>query len=602
MEIIKTRVMRGPNYWSVHRHRLIVSTIQLTEREKRLGATELDDLGNKLENLKPSLHHLKAYRSVLDVVAQVAIEIQCLAGMDCAHAVVQSTAQPFVAKVIFSYTIERAGIYAGRIAVDLINALLDEQPYQLSNAIHRLKKIHERDSISPDVQVIIDDAIKRGIPVTQLDRDTLLFGFGANQHIFRRGIDNHLPTDPLPARIPLVAVTGTNGKTTTTRLIAHFASYANYHVGMTTTDGIYIQDELVDVGDCSGPQSARVVLKNPDVDFAVLECARGGILRSGLGFDYCNVSVVTNISRDHLGMDDIESIEDLGRVKAVVPQTTPPAGCAVLNADDDLVYQMKDSLRCEVALFSMNGNNQRFQDHVQSGKLGATVENGHFVLYKNQEKTSLIEVKNVPLTFEGKSECMTQNVLPALLTAFFLKMPLEDIRVALKKFVPSPRFTPGRMNTFNFKGFTVLVDYAHNEAGYQELKKFADQLKASVKVGIIAAVEDRLDGDMVNLGRLAASIFDQLIIRHDSDLTEETKEKMTTLLLQGIRQVNENLPVRVISNEFDAIKQALDHATKGSWIFVNAENVYDTISYLSDYSSTSVHLEAPQFSQRRGVF
>ncbi len=594
--------MRGPNYWSIHRHRLIVLTIQLTEKEKALEATALNGLGNKLEKLKPSLYHLKAYKSVLDVVAQVAIEIQCLAGMDCAHTVVQSTAQPLVAKVIFSYTIERAGIYAGRTAVNLVNALLEEQPFQLSTAVHRLKKIHERDSISPEVQVIVYDAIKRGIPVTQLDRDTLLFGFGANQHVFRRGIDNRFPTDPLPARIPLVAVTGTNGKTTTTRLIAHFASYANYQVGMTTTDGIYIQDELVDVGDCSGPQSARVVLKNPDINFAVLECARGGILRAGLGFDYCNVSVVTNISRDHLGMDDIDTIKELASVKAVVPRTTFPTGCAVLNADDELVYQMAERLCCEVALFSMHAESKRFRMHVERGKLGATVENGHFVLYKNREKIPLIKVKDVPLTFEGKSDCMTQNILPALLTGFFLKMPLEDMRIALKKFIPSPRFTPGRMNSFRFKGFTVLVDYAHNEAGYQELKKYADQLKASVKVGIIAAVADRVDEDMVNLGKLAAAIFDEIIIRHDRDLNEDTKEKMTSLLLQGIRQTHESLPVQVISNEFEAIKKAIDQVQKGSWIFVNAENVYDTIAYLSEYPSTSVHLEAPQFSHRRGVF
>ena len=345
-----------------------------------------------------------------------------------------------------------------------------------------------------------------------------------------------------------------------------------------------------------------MVLKNRDIDFAVLECARGGILRAGLGFDYCNVSVVTNISRDHLGMDDIESIEELARVKAVVPRTTFPTGCAVLNADDDLVYQMKDSLRCEVALFSMNAGSERFKEHVDRGKLGATIENGHFVLYKNRTKISLIKVKEVPLTLEGKSACMTQNVLPALLTAYFLNMPLEDMRIALKKFIPSPRFTPGRMNTFNFKGFTVLVDYAHNEAGYQELKKYADQLKVSVKVGIIAAVEDRVDADIINLGRLAATIFDEIIIRHDSDLNDDTKEKMTTLLLQGIRQVHGNLPVQVIANEFDAIKKAIDHAQKGSWIFVNAENVYDTLAYLSAYPSTSVHLEAPQFSQRKGVF
>ncbi|MBG6234654.1 UDP-N-acetylmuramyl tripeptide synthase [Pedobacter sp. CAN_A7] len=602
MEIIKTRVMRGPNYWSIHRHRLIVLTIQLTAEEKALGAADLDELGKKLEKLKPSLYHRKAYASILDVVAQVAIEIQCLAGMDCAHAAVQSTTQPLEVKVIFSYTIERAGIYAGRMAVELINALTLEQPYSLATVIQHLKKMHDRDRVSPDVQVIIDDAIKRGIPVTQLDRDTLLFGFGANQHLFRRGVDHHFPTDPLPGRIPLVAVTGTNGKTTTTRLIAHFASYANYQVGMTTTDGIYIQNKLVDVGDCSGPQSARTVLKNPEIDFAVLECARGGILRAGLGFDCCNVSVVTNISRDHLGMDDIESLADLARVKAVVPRTTLAAGCAVLNADDDLVYQMKDNLRCQVALFSMNAKLPRFLDHVQSGQLGATVENGNFVLFNKRSKITVINIKQVPLTFEGKSACMIQNVLPALLTAFFLNMPLEDIRIALKKFIPSPRFTPGRMNTFKVNDLTVMVDYAHNEAGYQELKKYADQLDFLFRVGIIAAVEDRVDADLVNLGRLAAWIFDEIIIRHDSDMDEQTKDRMTALLLEGIRQADENLPVQVISNEFDAIKQAMAQAKKGSWIFVNSEHVYDTIAFLTDYSKTAVQRDAAPYLQRGSVF
>lgn len=383
-----------------------------------------------------------------------------------------------------------------------------------------------------------------------------------------------------PARIPLVAITGTNGKTTTTRLISHIAKQAGYHSGFTTTDGIYINDQLILEGDCSGPQSARVVLRDPLVNFAVLECARGGILRSGLGFDQCDVAIVTNISADHLGLDGIDTIEQLAKIKAVVPQSAAASGYAILNADDDLVYQMKDSVKSKVALFAINPDNPRMVRHMADGNPAAFIEDGWFVLWQGRQKFKVIEIAKVPLTFEGTAECMVKNILPTILTAFIYEMPLEHIREGLLSFKPSVENTPGRMNQFEFGDFKLMVDYAHNEGGYTELKKYAAKLAARVKTGVIAATGDRRDIDIINLGRLAAEIFDEIIIRHDKDGRGRSNEEITGLLTEGIRQAKPAMSIKVISDETEAVQYAIDHAQKDAWIFVNTDSVQQTLAFI----------------------
>jgi cyanophycin synthetase len=383
------------------------------------------------------------------------------------------------------------------------------------------------------------------------------------------------------ARIPLVAVTGTNGKTTTTRLVAHIAKEAGYHTGFTTTDGIYIDGKQVVDGDCSGPQSARVVLRDPLIDFAVLECARGGILRSGLGFDECGVSIVTNISADHLGLDGIESIEQLAHVKAVVPQSTAAAGYAILNADDNLVYKMKDIVKSDVALFSLNACNPRITQHINKGKIAAFTDDGWFVICHNNQKQRVALIDEVPLSFNGNAECMIKNILPAIIAAYCYKVPVQHIRQALLSFKPSPENTPGRMNSFEFTNFCLMLDYAHNEGGYQELKKYAARVTASVKTGVIAATGDRRDQDIRNLGSLAAEIFDEIIIRHDKDGRGRTNEELTGLLMAGIRKIKPNMLVTVISDEIESITYAMMHAQKDSWIFVNTDNVHETVAFVS---------------------
>ena len=348
------------------------------------------------------------------------------------------------------------------------------------------------------------------------------------------------------ARIPIIAVSGTNGKTTTTRLIAHMVKTVGYKVGFTTTDGIYIQNRMVEAGDCTGPISAEFVLKDPTVNFAVLECARGGILKAGLGFHNCDVGIVTNVAADHLGLKDINTIEEMARVKSVVPESVLPDGYAILNADDDLVYDMRRNITGKIALFSLDENNPRIIRHCEKGGIAAIVENGYITICKGTWKIRVDKVLSIPLTFSGKAIFMIQNILPAVLAGFVQGFKLEDMRLALETFIPSPTQTPGRMNMFQFKNFDVMVDYAHNPAGFQALARFHDKIDAKPKVGIIAGVGDRRDEDIIQLGSVAAHMFDEIIIRQDKNLRGRTEQEIIDLMMKGIKLEDEKKKVTVI--------------------------------------------------------
>jgi cyanophycin synthetase len=374
-------------------------------------------------------------------------------------------------------------------------------------------------------------------------------------------------------RIPIVAVTGTNGKTTTTRLVAHIARHAGHATGYTTTDGIYVNNELLVTGDCSGPQSAQFILRDPKVEFAVLETARGGILRSGLGFDQCSCAIVTNVAEDHLGLDGIDTLEKLARVKSVVPETVSETGYAILNADDDLVYAMKDSLKCQVALFSLYSDNIRIQRHCEQGGVAAVLENGFLLLRAGNHIIPIEEVTNVPVTFSGKAEFNIANALAACLAAFTNGIKVSSIREALKTFVPSSENTPGRINIFEFNDFTVLLDYAHNPHGVKALGKLIKSFEAEVKTGIITGVGDRRDEDIIALGEEAARIFDEIIIRHDDDMRGRTVEEIESLLSKGISRVNPNIPVICSMDECEAVYYAIDNAKPQSLIVVLIDKV-----------------------------
>jgi cyanophycin synthetase len=383
-------------------------------------------------------------------------------------------------------------------------------------------------------------------------------------------------------RIPIIAITGTNGKTTTSRLVAHIAKTAGYKVGYTTSDGVYIQNELMMKGDCTGPLSAQFVLKDPTVDFAVLESARGGILKNGLAFRNCDVAIVTNVASDHMGLGGIDSLEQMARVKSVVPETVYKHGYAILNADDDLVYEMRKDLRCNVALFSMDENNPRIVAHCKTGGLASVFENGYVTIMKGTWKIRVSKVSDIPITYGGKALHNVMNTLPAILAAYLYKrIKVPDLKLALETFIPSPTQTPGRLNLFEFKHFKFLADFAHNPAGLQLLCDFVGKMDGSPKVGIISGTGDRRDEDIRELGAISAKYFDEIIIRQDKHLRGRTAENIVELLVEGINShKSKEIPVTIIYNEKEAIMHAYNTAKPGSLITIMCDVVAEALDLI----------------------
>ena len=379
------------------------------------------------------------------------------------------------------------------------------------------------------------------------------------------------------SRIPIIAVTGTNGKTTTTRLISHLAKMKGYKVGYTTSDGVYIQNRLLMKGDCTGPASAEFVIKDPTVNFAVLECARGGLLRAGLGFHKCDIGIVTNVAADHLGLKGIHTIEQLAKVKGVIPETVLPDGYAILNADDDLVYDMRKSVNCNVALFSMDENSPRIKAMQKLGGISAVYENGYITICRGEWKLRVIKAVNVPLTYGGRATFMIQNVLPAVIAAYVKGFTIDEIKIGLETFIPSPAQTPGRLNLFQFKDFQVLLDYAHNPAGMRALQKFIENIDATIKVGIIAGVGDRREEDTNEIGSIAADMFDEIIIRQDKHLRGRTEDELIGMLDAGIKKKDPNKKTTIIPNEKEAATFAIKNAIKGALIVICSDVIPDAL-------------------------
>jgi cyanophycin synthetase len=392
------------------------------------------------------------------------------------------------------------------------------------------------------------------------------------------------------ARIPIIAITGTNGKTTTTRLIAHIVKNNGYRVGFTTSDGVYIQNSMLLKGDTTGPQSAEFVLKDPTVEFAVLETARGGILRSGLGFGHCDIAVVTNIQEDHLGISDIHNLEDLSRVKEVIVKSVKNEGWAILNADNKYCVKIGSKVHCNLAYFTMDENNPIVKEHCRKGGIAAIYENGYITIMKGDWKIRIEKVTHIPITFNGTVGFMTQNALAASLATFVWGFKIEDIRLSLETFIPSAAHTPGRMNIFDLKDFKIMVDFAHNPDGLRGVKEFLSTLDIKENTGIISGTGDRRDDDLREMGRISAQMFDKVIICQEKYLRGRTRENIVSFLVEGLQEVKPEIEIQVIHESKTAFNYAVEQAKQGSFITIIGDSISHAVEMVQNYQDKEMGL------------
>jgi cyanophycin synthetase len=864
MQIIEIKTMRGPNYWSIRRKKLIVMKLDIQELEE-LPTDKIKGFPERIEKALPSLIEHRCSESkqggffervkrgtwMGHVIEHIALEIQCLAGMNCGYGRTRGTGKKGIYNVVFSYMEEAVGVYAAKAAVRIADALVKGEEYDIDNDIKEMRELREKVRFGPSTGSIVDEAFERDIPFIRLNSASLVqLGYGKNQVRFRAtmtdrtssiavdlasnkdetkrmlidaaipvakgvciayaeevkdavekigfplvfkpldgnhgkgasinvktmeeaqtafehakkysrkiiverfitgfdfrvlvinnkfiaaalrqpahvvgngsltiqeliekenkdprrgyghenvlteisidketldqltkagygletvlkkgelcylkgtanlstggtsrdvtdivhphnificerisrvigldicGIDimaanlsepletnggvvlevnaapgfrMHLaPASGLPrnvaapvldmlyppgksCRIPIIAITGTNGKTTTTRLIAHIVKNNGYKVGFTTSDGIYVGNSMLTKGDTTGPVSAEFILKDPTVEFAVLETARGGILRAGLGFGRCDVAVVTNIQEDHMGLSDINTLEDMARVKGVVVESVKRDGFAVLNADNKHCVEIGKNADCNVAYFSMDENNPVIKEHCRKGGIVAIYENGFITIKKGDWKFRVEKVTTVPLTFGGRVSFMIYNVLAATLASYVYGFKIEDIRMGLETFIPSAAQTPGRMNIFDFKEYKVMIDFAHNADGFRGIKEYLSTVDSPYKIGIITGTGDRRDNDIRELGRLSAQMFDHIIIRQDKFLRGRQADDIVNLLVEGIKEVNSDQSYEYIPKEVEALKHAFTMAKPGTFITALSDVIDNAIEVVQTY-------------------
>ncbi len=382
-------------------------------------------------------------------------------------------------------------------------------------------------------------------------------------------------------RIPVVAVTGTNGKTTTVRLTAHLIASSGLRVGMTNTDGVYINGRRTDSGDCSGPRSARNVLQHPDVDAAVFETARGGILREGLAFDRCKVAVVTNIGAgDHLGLNYITTVEDLAVLKRVIVQNVDRNGIAVLNAMDPIVAGMAASCRGKVTFFGADREHPIIATHIAQGRRTVYVEDGCVVCVegKSEERIALAEV---PITRGGAIGFQVENVMASVAAAWGAGIDWASIRKGLATFDNDSSNAPGRFNMFDFKGATVIADYGHNPDAMLALVQAVDALPGKRRSVVISGAGDRRDEDIRQQTEILGRAFDDVVLYQDACQRGREDGEVIRLLREGLNGAPRTSHIDEINGEFIAIDTALDRLQPGDLCLVLVDQVEESLAHIA---------------------
>ena len=382
-------------------------------------------------------------------------------------------------------------------------------------------------------------------------------------------------------RIPIVAVTGTNGKTTTVRLISHLLAQKGLCVGMTNTDGVYVDGNCIDTGDCSGPKSAKSVLLHPDVDAAVLETARGGVLREGLAFDRCDVAVVTNVgSGDHLGLNYITTVQDLAVLKRVIVQNVSPTGVAVLNATDPTVAAMASKCRGSVTFFAVDKFHPIMATHRAQGQAVVYVENGHIIASKGEFQQT-IALAAIPITMGGLIPFQVENVMASVAAAWALDLDWDTLRAGLASFSNDTHNAQGRFNFFKYRGATVIADYGHNPDAMIALVQAVQAMPAARRTVVISGAGDRRDQDIRQQTEILGDAFDEVILYEDQCQRGRQDGEVIALLRQGLAHAQRTTQTSEIKGEFLAIDTAMDKLATGDLCLILVDQVEEALAHIA---------------------
>ncbi len=386
-----------------------------------------------------------------------------------------------------------------------------------------------------------------------------------------------------PSNIPVIAITGTNGKTTTTRLISHTLSKMGYCVGMTNSSGIFINNECVDSGDDTGFDSARSILLNPNVEVAVLETARGGIIRRGLAYEEADVAVITNIREDHLGIDGINTMDELCKVKSLIGEAVKENGYVVINADDKWSMSILNRIKSKKVFFTLNSNNEILKKN-NSKDIYVYVENEDIVVLNKNKRFFLCNLNDVPITLNGKLKFNVENILSATAALVAMNIDYCMIKNGITTYKLNSKENSGRFNCYDVNGINIVLDYGHNPDGYTAVLTALSELKSGKLYGVVGIPGDRKDESVMEVGGICAKFLDYTIVKEDKDLRGRDQGEIADLIVEGLVGENKNTKYEVVFNEKDALIKAISMAEKGDYIVVFFEDMQPLVKVIEEYN------------------
>lgn len=392
--------------------------------------------------------------------------------------------------------------------------------------------------------------------------------------------------------IPIISVTGTNGKTTVTRLISYIMEKAKYNIGMAVTGGIYIKGKKIVAGDTTGPISARSVLLNPEIDAAVLETARGGLIREGLFYNEADVGIITNITNDHIGIDGINTLEELAHAKSLVIECVKKNGTVVFNADDEYSMKIKNRATCsEEILFSRDKNNIFIKESIEKGNTVVYEESGKIKIVSNGNSEILIDTKNIALTAKGLLEFNIENAMAAICGLLAVKVDKKVIVEGLEEFNSDYKNNPGRFNIFNIQERNVILDYGHNVEGFKVVSKSIEKFKGT-KIGIIGMPGDRKDEDIKEIAQISMSIFDKIYIKEDINKRGRKPGEVSKIIDNELRKNGyKKKDIKIISDEERALEKAFDESSKGDTIIIFCDDYEKIANFVRNKTSEELREE-----------